>query len=118
MGRLSSIVTVNEPNMLISDVIRDAVSEHEIYFLLTAYVDAVRYGDKPSALPGTMRDLPFVGVEDVRARVLSLQCELAKPLLETRIEDRSVVQEAMHIFRLALSRLEALESQPGERLAA
>lgn len=29
--------------MLIFDVIREAVSKHEIYFLLTVYVEAVRY---------------------------------------------------------------------------
>ena len=104
--------------MLISDVISEAVNEHEIYFLLTAYVEAVRYCDKLESLPGAMRELPFVGVEDIRARVEMLQGELAKPALESRLEDRDIIGEARLIFGVALERLQTLESRPDELLAA
>ena len=62
--------------MTIQDVIREASNEHEVYFLLTAYVEAVRYGDLLSCLPSQARDLPLNGLDDVRGRIDGLRAQL------------------------------------------
>ena len=36
---------------MITDVIREAKSEHEIYFLLTAYLEAIHFSDKLKPQP-------------------------------------------------------------------
>ena len=80
--------------MLITNALRDATSEHEIYFLLTAYVEAVRYCDKLNMLPPAMKDLPVSGAVDVVARMEALRAGLgatpvksatssAKPLISS-----------------------------------
>jgi len=96
--------------MLITDAIRDAATEHEIYFLLTAYVEAVRYCDKLDTLPPAMKDLPVAGVNDVVARMEALRAGLGA----TPREERAVIREAIEIFGAALVRLGALASGTGE----
>ena len=97
--------------MLIVDVIREAANEHEIYFLLTSYVEAVRYCDKLTILPDPMRELPFVGMEDVRARIEALRDELGRPSREAGRRDHDIVREAMAIFTVALDRLVSLKGR-------
>ncbi len=97
--------------MLIVDVIREANDEHEIYFLLTSYVEAVRYCDKLTILPDPMRELPFVGMEDVRARIEALRGELREPSREAGRRDHDIVREAMAIFTVALDRLVSLKGR-------
>jgi hypothetical protein len=97
--------------MLIVDVIREAENEHEIYFLLTSYVEAVRYCDKLTILPDPMRELPFVGMEDVQARIEALRGELGEPSREADRRDRDIVTEAMAIFNVALDRLVSLKER-------
>jgi hypothetical protein len=91
--------------MTILEVIREAGTEHEIYFLLTSYVEAVRYCDKFHTLPHPMRDLPFAGIEDVRRRVERLRAGIDR----TDVLDRPVIGEAAEIFAIALDRLGFLE---------
>lgn len=93
--------------MMITDAIREASTEHEIQFLLTAYVEAVRYCDKLDILPGSMKDLPLAGVDDLKARVEGLKAGLGG----TNDRDRLVVSEAMAIFAAALERLGSLEEE-------
>ena len=102
--------------MLIIDVIREANNEHEIYFLLTAYVEAVRYCDKLNILPDPMRELPFIGMEDVRARIEVLGSELGKPSREAEGRDYDIVREALAIFAAALNRLVSLEEKKLRRM--
>ncbi len=45
--------------MTINDVMRQATKEHEIYFLLTAYVESLRFGDELSLLPTNLTMLPL-----------------------------------------------------------
>jgi hypothetical protein len=90
----------------IHDVIREATSEHEVYFLLTAYVEAVRYGDMLNYLPGQVRELPLNGFDDVRTRVDGLRAELMRSS-----GDRSqvIVRETTDLFCEALNRLQSLQ---------
>jgi hypothetical protein len=92
----------------ISDVIREATSEHEVYFLLTAYVEAVRHGDMLSCLPEPVRELPFQGLDDVRTRVDGLKAELELSL-PRNTRSRVIVKESTELFAEALNRLVWLE---------
>ncbi|HUF81267.1 MAG TPA: hypothetical protein VMN03_09050 [Burkholderiales bacterium] len=91
----------------INDVIREASNEHEVYFLLTSYVETVRFCDKLSCLPAPVRDLPLNGVEDVRSRIGGLKAELGT----SHVDDNSrvIVAEAADLFGEALNRLQWLE---------
>jgi len=104
--------------MLMIDVIREADNEHEIYFLLTAYVEAVRHCDPLHHLPEVVRALPLTGVEDVRDRTERLRAVLESP---GALDDmkRLVLAEAHGIFAVARRRLETLlEEYQGALLAA
>ena len=94
--------------MMITDVIREAETEHVVYFLLTAYVEAVRFGDQQNLLPEPVKALPLTGRHQVRERFEQLVIELDKA--SQRLNDNAcvVIKEALHIFISALNRLEAL----------
>lgn len=96
--------------MLIKDAIREANTEHEIFFLLTAYVEALGYCDKLNLLPWQMRDLPVAGADDVKARVYGLHLRLhgLNPDSDTAI--RSAIHEALEILNTALRRLASLQA--------
>lgn len=96
--------------MSIIDVIREADNEHEIYFLLTSYVEAVRYCDPLHLLPGDVRVLPFNGVEDVSMRAERLRAILeSSAALDDRI--RPLLAEALGIFAVAWHQLETLREK-------
>jgi hypothetical protein len=91
----------------LNDVIREATSEHEVFFLLTSYVEAVRHGDLLSVLPGPVRELPLNGLDDVRTRVDGLRAELGSS--PRNRQTRVIVEESTEIFCEALNRLQCLE---------
>ena len=98
--------------MTINDVIREAKSEHEVYFLLTAYVEAVRYVDRMSSLPASVRDLPLNGVDDVKARFDGLRAELGQtPGGRPDTRSLAIVKESAGILGDALARLQFLEQE-------
>jgi hypothetical protein len=98
--------------VLITNALRDATSEHEIYFLLTAYVEAVCYCDKLNMLPPAMKDLPVSGASDEVARMEALRAGLGA----TPREERDVIREALDIFGAALLRLGSLAGADPRRL--
>jgi hypothetical protein len=93
--------------MPIIDAICEADSEREIYFLLTAYVEAIRHCDKLGALPERLTRLPFPGVEDLKIRVEELRADFG----EIGERDRAVLRETIEIFCAATERLEALAAE-------
>lgn len=99
--------------MTINDVIREAKSEHEIYFLVTAYVEAVRYCDRLNFLPEQVRDLPFKGVNDVKTRIDGLKAELGRSLAQKADSPSRavVIKETADVLGDALKRLQWLERQ-------
>lgn len=97
--------------MTINDVIREAKSEHEVYFLLTAYVEAVRYVDRMSLLPASVRDLPLNGMDDVKARFDGLRAELGQSSGGTDTRSLAIVKESADILGDALARLQWLEGE-------
>jgi hypothetical protein len=98
--------------MTINDVIREAKSEHEIYFLVTAYVEAVRYCDRLSFLPAQVRELPIKGVDDFQKRIDGLNAELGKSSAQTADNpSRIVVKETADVLGDALQRLQWLKQE-------
>ena len=97
--------------MIIANIIRELHTEHEIYFFLTAYIEAVRYCDKLAFLPAQMSDLPLQGKEDLQARFDQLIIELDKA--SRRLDDKAcvVIKEALAVLGTALTCLRLLHSK-------
>jgi hypothetical protein len=96
--------------MLITDVIREAVDEHEVYFLLNAYLEAVRYCDTLSLLPAAIRELPLRGIEDAVARARLIRSMLDSHELMSG-EAQVVAAEAEGVLAAAVQRLESLRTE-------
>ena len=101
--------------MTINDVIREARTEHEIYFLLTSYVEAVRYCDRLSFLPAQVRDLPLGGVEDVKKRIAGLRAQLGRSPIGDTGTSEQIVKETAAVLGDALARLQWLEQEKRRR---
>lgn len=95
--------------MLMRDAIQQANTEHEIFFLLTAYVEAVGYCDKLQLLPWQMRDLPLAGADDVKARISGLHLRLHSMTPDVDGRVHLVVNEALEVLNAALRRLASLQ---------
>jgi len=94
-----------------SNAIQEADTEHEIFFLLVAHIEALRFCDQLRLLPWQTRDLPLAGSDDLKARIYGLQ-------LRGRASDvdggsRLVVEETIDVFRTALRRLAFLQADGG-----
>ena len=102
---------------MIIDVIREAENEHEIYFLVAAYIEAVRFCDKLHCMPGSITRLPLSGMNDVKTRFSTLMTEL--DTASRRLDERSctVLKEGLEIFGIALDRLAFLEQNMRDRPA-
>jgi hypothetical protein len=99
----------------ITQAIREARTEQEIYLLLTAYVKATRIGDEMNWLSQPMTSLPLAGPDDVRGRIQGLFAGLG--MASRRLEDssRTAIKEALYVFCEASLRLNALhEARPAE----
>jgi hypothetical protein len=103
--------------MIFIDAIREASTEHEIYFLLTCYVEAIRYCDTLRHFPEPMRDLPIRGTSDLKTRMDALKFRFGEP--SGMPDDRSflIVKETFDIFGAALDRLYSLDGEVRHPLA-
>ena len=95
--------------MNLGNVILDADSAHEIYFLLTSYVEAVRYCGQLDCMPRAVPRLPLAGLDDVRVRFSALAVALADTSRPLDQRTRVALTEAACVFGAALHRLSALE---------
>lgn len=103
--------------MTLTDAIRNASIVHEIHFLLTSYVEAVRYCDQLGRLPDEMRGLPINGRDDLIVRIGTLKAVFGASPEKLGDKDRVVVKEALDIFCCALARLNYLAEAERETLA-
>lgn len=103
--------------MMIIDAISKASTEHEIYFLLTSYIEAVRYCDKLCHLPEPMRALPFRGTDDLKARVEALMFRFGEPCGMPDDRNFPIIKESLDIFGVALDRLCSLYGEVRQPLA-
>ena len=98
--------------MMLLDVINEATTEHEVYFHLHAYVEAIRHDDESEALPQFLRRLPFHGLPDIEERVAELTLHLADAGPRRAYPmNRALVQEAHAIVAAALTRLRWLSTR-------
>lgn len=96
--------------MQIHEAIRKANSRHEIFFLLTAYVEAVGYCDQRKLLPWQVRELPLAGTQDVKARIYGLH--LRSRSMTPGSDDAAagqIVNETLELYTTALRQLASLE---------
>ena len=96
--------------MPIKDAIRGLNTEHEIFFLLTAYIEALGFCDDRCLLPWQTRDLPLAGSEDVKARIDGLRFQLFNVASDANDATRFVIEETIDIFDVALRRLALLKA--------
>jgi hypothetical protein len=96
---------------MFADAIRNTSSENEIYFLLTAYVEAVRYADKLNGLPAPLRRLPVADSTDTAKRYEELAVELNRSSRAQNEPVGVVIKEALLVFGAAIERLDALPAR-------
>lgn len=94
--------------MMLKDVILEADSEHEIFFLVTAYLEALHHCDRLDALPGYLKRMPLGGPDDLKTRFERARAELSKYAEQRESWPRLVFEEAAEVFRAALNRLQRL----------
>lgn len=94
--------------MIIANLIRDAENAEEIFFLLNAYIEAIRFCDKLERMPEQMSALPLTGQDDLRARFEILVVELDSA--SNKLDEKAclVIKEALAIFSAALNCLQTL----------
>ncbi len=97
--------------MEITDRIRSSATDHEIRFLLTSYLDAVRHDDELHGLSQAITSMPLTDIADVNRRVGALLVEL--DTASKRLDHRGCMQikEALHIFAAASDRLQRLAAE-------
>ena len=84
------------------------VAQHEIFLLLTAYLEALGYGDVQGILPRELVELPLSGMGDVRLRITVLTVEFAK-LHDRYGKKHAILKDAADILGSALQRLDWLD---------
>jgi hypothetical protein len=88
--------------MMLHDAIRNAKSEHTIYFLLTAYLDTLQFARK---LPDHLTELPIANLQDLQSRFEKLVAEFESELRMPDSHKFFVLMEAVGIFDLAAIQL-------------
>ncbi len=97
---------------MFADIIRSASNEHEVYFLLTSYLESVRFCDRlHCGVSDRVTHLPLDGIADVNERFKLLLIEL--DAASKRLDDNTcaVIREGMHVLSSALNRLSVLDEQ-------
>lgn len=97
--------------MMIADAIAEATTEHEVYFLLTAYLESVRYGDQHGLLPDDLTRLPLAGPVDVENRLQHLWQDHAC-LPQASHRTYTLMREACNVMGRAYERLIHLGPPP------
>lgn len=96
-----------EPTLIITDAIKHAQTKHVVYFLLTAYVEAVDHIDRKRGLPKPVKRLPIAGRGDVNERLGVLRDVLTTPVVRPS-DDTPMLKEAADVFSVASEQLETL----------
>jgi hypothetical protein len=94
--------------MMLTDAIREANSEHAVYFLLTGYVETLQFS---KILPDRLVELPLEGLRDLRLRLERLVAHFETTI---RLMDNAacdVIGEAIQVFDAALRRLNRLHGE-------
>lgn len=99
--------------MTLTEYIPQADSPYTIYFLLTSYIDVVRFGH---SMPRDLTTRPLASAHDVSQRFATLVVGLDAASRRLDNIACSAIRETMNIFALAMDRLQflgAVEPSPG-----
>jgi CelD/BcsL family acetyltransferase involved in cellulose biosynthesis len=95
--------------MMLIDVLRHLNTEHQVSFLLAAYLESVQSRQLGAQLPPGVAALPLDDARDIESRFAELigagLCDLARAHCDTRT---AIAREATEIFGAAVTRLHAL----------
>lgn len=95
--------------MHVNDVICRLKTEHEVHFLLTAYVETLQFCGATTWLPPGVAALPLQGFEDIEARFNALlDTECCGSECAQRDRQKSIASEVTEIFGVAVARLKVL----------
>jgi hypothetical protein len=95
--------------MQLCKAISEAGSEDAVFFLTTAYIEALQHASCASALPLQLTIMPLKGIRDLRRRFDALHVLIAVHYSRTHAT-RSELEEAHEVFATALQRLCALNA--------
>jgi hypothetical protein len=98
---------------MLADTIRNANTEHEIYSLLTSYIESVRVSKELQVIPEPIARLPLNGVADLRTRFSQLMLELDRASKSLDNNSCTTIKEGVHALGVALNRLHVLIGQQG-----
>ena len=90
--------------MMLADAIESAVSEHAVYFLVTAYIESLHHFHTSLRIPQRVIALPLGRADDLSER--------AQALREVDHASGGVASEALAVLECALRRLEGLAQAP------
>lgn len=93
--------------MMLADAIDSAVSEHAVYFLVTAYLESLDQFRASFGIPERVIVLPLGGMDDLNERVQVLRDNSNAPL-----ECIVGIAEALSVLECALARLRLLGQTP------
>jgi hypothetical protein len=95
--------------MMLIDVLRHLKTEHQVSFLLVAYIENLQSRQLEAQLPPGVAALPLDDARDIESRFAELigagLCDLARAHCDTRT---AIAREATEIFGAAVTRLHAL----------
>jgi hypothetical protein len=96
--------------MTIIHAVREANSSQEVYLLLAAYLEGVRWGVEMIDPFREIVAAPLVSIEDVKERTLQLYLMLQAVSKSLDDNSRVAVKEALYVFGTGLDRLKSLGS--------
>ncbi len=99
--------------MKVCKAMREAKSEHVVFFLTTAYIEALQHAKCAAALPVHLTTLPIGGVQDLKRRRDVLQALIAMYYPEQHGAG-SEMEEAHAVFDTALQRLRVLNAHAND----
>ena len=94
---------------MITDVMREARTEYEVYFLLTSYIEAVRSCERSRSVPEQITALPIAGKLDVRTRYEQLIGGMDSASQTLDDDSYALLREALDILGTALNCLWSLD---------
>lgn len=89
--------------MMLADAIDSAVSEHAVYFLVTAYLESLGHFHTSLCIPERIVALPLAGIDDLEERVRTLRA-----ISTASSEGPEAAVEAIGVLECTLARLRRL----------
>ena len=99
--------------MQLLDVMHRLNSETEVSFLLTAYIETLRFYDSGGTLTAGVTALPLTGADDIHRRfetLIGIELDVGAARQDSGVH--AMVREAVEVHGAALKRLQELAARP------